>query len=82
MAEEGGELVFVEVRSLRSTAGHLPEETVGVRKQQRLSRIALAYIQKNRLEDRPARFDIVSIETGERGPTLRHLADAFEIWES
>lgn len=82
VAEESGDLVFVEVRSLTSVSRHLPEETISTKKQQRLSRAALAYIQEKGLDHRPARFDVVSVETAGSIPTVRHLPDAFEIWES
>ena len=82
VAEAAGQLIFVEVRSLGPSARHLPEETINRTKQQRLSKVALAYIQANRMEDRSARFDVVAVEnTMGSAPTLRHLPDAFEIWE-
>jgi putative endonuclease len=81
VAERQGQLVFVEVRSLRSRARHLPEETVTLPKQARLSRTALAYIQENGLEDRPARFDVLGVETSTGRPAFRHIEDAFEFVE-
>jgi putative endonuclease len=82
VAEDRGVLVFTEVRTLKASAGHLPEETIQWKKQQRLSRTALAYIQYKRLEDRPARFDVVSVIFDGDRPTLRHIPDAFEMWEA
>ena len=82
LAEDRGTLVFVEVRTLKASAGHSPEETIQWKKQQRISRTALAYIQYKRLEDRPARFDVVSITLDGTGSTLRHIPDAFEVWEA
>ena len=81
VAEDRGVMVFVEVRTLKQTAGHSPEETIQWKKQQRLSRTALAYIQYKGLEDRPARFDVVAVEFAANRATLRHTPDAFEIWE-
>ena len=82
VAEDKGVLVFVEVRTLKETAGHAPEETIQWKKQQRLSRIALAYIQHKGLEDRPARFDVIAVDLAGRRSTLRHIPDAFEICEA
>ena len=82
VAEDRGVLVFVEVRTLRSSAGHSPEETIQWKKQQRISRTALAYIQYKRLEDRPARFDVVSVTLDGNRSALRHIPDAFEMWEA
>lgn len=83
VAEDKGQTVFVEVRSLGPRAGHDPEDTIGRAKQQRLCRAALAYLQKKGLQDRPARFDVVAIREGEpaRGTRLRHLRNAFDLLE-
>ena len=81
VAQDRDELVFVEVRSLGPSARHLPEETIDPVKQQRLSRTALAFLQHSGLEDRPARFDVVAVEAFPGGNSLRHLPDAFELWE-
>ena len=82
VAEDREVLVFVEVRTLKASAGHSPEETIQWKKQQRISRTAQAYIQYKRLEDRPARFDVVSITLDGTRSTLRHIPDAFEMWEA
>jgi len=81
VAEKSGELVFVEVRSLKASAGHSPEETVDRKKQRQISRAALAYIQQNGMEDMPARFDVLSVEIRESSPRIRHIPDAFELRE-
>jgi putative endonuclease len=81
VAEDRGVVVFVEVRTLREPSRHSPEETIQWKKKQKLSRTALAYIQEKGLENRPARFDVVAVESGSGRPTLRHIPDAFEIWE-
>ena len=82
VAEDKGVLVFVEVRTLKETARHAPEETIQWKKQQRLSRTAQAYIQHKGLEDRPARFDVIAVDFAGRRSTLRHIPDAFEICEA
>jgi len=81
VAEQGKELVFVEVRSLGPGARHLPEETVQAGKQRKLSRTAQAYLQKHRQQDRPARFDVVAVEAGQGETVLRHVPNAFDLWE-
>jgi putative endonuclease len=82
VAEDRGVLVFVEVRTLKASARHSPEETIQWKKQQRISRTALAYIQHKHMEDRPARFDVVSVTLDGTRATLRHIPDAFEMWEA
>ena len=82
VAEDRGVLVFVEVRTLKAYAGHSPEETIQLRKQQHISRTALAYVQHKRLEDRPARFDVVSVTLEGIRSALRHIPNAFDLWEA
>jgi putative endonuclease len=79
VAEAGRLLIFVEVRSLHSSDRHLPEETITLPKQLRLSRAAMAYIQRHGLEERPARFDVVSVESVAGRASCRHIEDAFEL---
>ena len=76
VAWEGNILVFVEVKALHSPAP--PEDAVGWRKQQRLTRAARAYIAQYRLDDASYRFDIlaVSVLPG-RKPEFRLLRNAF-----
>jgi putative endonuclease len=81
VAEDRGVLVFVEVRTLKASAGHSPEETILPDKQKRISRTAVAYVQHKRLDDRPARFDVVSVTLHDDRSALRHFPDAFEVWE-
>jgi len=81
IALDRGQTVFVEVRSLGASRRYLPEETIGAKKQQRLSRAALAYLQERGLEDRPARFDVIAVEEEGTKSVIRHLPNAFEIWE-
>ena len=82
VAEDKGVLVFVEVRTLTESARHAPEETIQWKKKQRLSRTALVYVQHKGLEDLPARFDVVAVTFAQGRSTVRHIPDAFEIWEA
>lgn len=81
VAEDGDVLVFVEVRALKASSGHTPEETIHWKKQQRLTRTALAYIQQKGLESLPARFDVIAVALSGNRPSLRHIPNAFEMWE-
>jgi putative endonuclease len=61
VAEEGGDLVIVEVKTRRGTASGLPEEAVDARKRRRLARLAQAYMQRRGFGERNFRFDVVSV---------------------
>lgn len=55
-------LVFVEVKSLVTTSGDDPGEAVDERKQRILTRGALAYLKQRGWLERPARFDVVTVQ--------------------
>ena len=75
-----GVLVFVEVKTRRSSKSGRPEEAVDAHKQRQITRTALAYLKKNGLLESPARFDVVSIVWAEEGndPEIRLFQNAFE----
>ncbi len=82
IARDGETLVFVEVRTGGRGRIHAPEETVSAKKQLKIGRSALFYLQRHGLEDRcAARFDVVAVEQTEKGADIRHIPDAFEIQE-
>jgi putative endonuclease len=61
VAEDGPDLVFVEVKTRSSFAYGLPQEAVGWTKQQHLGSAAAHYCSSHPVEDRPVRFDIVEV---------------------
>ena len=80
IARDGDCLVFVEVKTRRSTAQGMPHEAVDFHKQKQLTRLALAYLKRHRQLDTKARFDVVSIvwEETEAEPRISHYKNAFE----
>ena len=80
VAVDGRTVVFIEVKTRRShDAGH-PVEAVGPDKQQRLTRLALAFLKRHDLLEHDARFDILAITwpPQARKPTIEHFKNAFE----
>ena len=54
-------IVFVEVKTRQShDAGH-PAEAVDQQKQRRLTRLAVTFLKRHGLLERPARFDVVAV---------------------
>jgi len=53
--------VFVEVKARKGTGFGLPQEAVNFRKQNKIIRSAIQYIQQNRLGEISWRVDVVSI---------------------
>lgn len=79
VAADGRTVVFVEVKTRRSTdAGH-PTEAIDADKQRRLTRAALAYLKAEGLLNYAARFDVVAITwpADSRRPTIEHFQNAF-----
>lgn len=78
--EQGGELVFVEVKTRRGTGFGHPEDAVTDEKQRRLIRAAKAYLYETKLEGSPCRFDVVSILLGDGPPDVKHFKNAFWVF--
>ena len=74
-------LVFVEVRSRSRSDFGTGLESVDLRKQRRIARVAAAFLARHRLEDRAVRFDVVGVEWQDGGPVLDHVENAFEVGE-
>jgi len=81
IAEDGEVLVFVEVKTRSSTRFGSPFEAVDSRKQRKMSRIALAYLNSRKLFDRSARFDVVAVMLHKGSlPEVEIVQDAFEMY--
>ncbi|GGD68517.1 YraN family protein [Paenibacillus nasutitermitis] len=81
IALQGGELVFVEVRT-RKSGGRFgtAAESVDARKQRQVRTIAAFYLQTFRLHGKPVRFDVVAITVDWRSAAvveLKHIEAAF-----
>ena len=77
IAEEGDELVFVEVKARRSTIFGSPEDAVTEKKQEQVHAIADGYLFEHDIDNRPCRFDVVAIEFKNGKPEIRHIRDSF-----
>ena len=79
-------IVFVEVKTRQShEAGH-PSEAVDEHKQRRLTRLAVSFLKRHKLLERPARFDVIAVTwpADKWFPTIEHIKNAFEAvgkWE-
>ncbi len=74
-------IVFVEVRTRHSRGFGLPQESVTLSKQRKLTRLAKWYLQRHRLLNCPARFDVVAIDFQGRTPELVWIPNAFDACE-
>ncbi|MEL6614534.1 MAG: YraN family protein [Bacteroidota bacterium] len=76
-ADDGGEIVFVEVKARRGTGFGRPEDAVDLAKQKAIRRVAEAYLHERRLFPSPVRFDVVAVLFDRGEPTVEHFENAF-----
>lgn len=66
-------VVFVEVKTRLNDEFGAPSEAVTARKREKYYKVATEYLIRNKLCDKPCRFDVIEIENGE----INHISDAF-----
>lgn len=78
MVDPDGVLVFVEVKTRASEAFSPATSAVTGRKKLRMTRAAKYFLASGDIQDRPCRFDVVTIILGESGPPeIEHYERAF-----
>ena len=77
VAEDNGELVFVEVKARRSTSFGEPEDAVTISKQSQLQKVAEGYLYKNNIDGKECRFDVIAIQYKNGKANIRHFENAF-----
>lgn len=75
--EDGEEIVFIEVKTRHSQAFGDPQDSITVRKQQQLRKIAEGYLNTQAIDQRSCRFDVVAVRISEGKPHITHLKNAF-----
>lgn len=77
IGRQGKYLCFIEVKYRSSEKHGMPEESVNIKKQMRISKAAAYYVNKNKLSfEEPYRFDVVSI----LGEKIKLITNAFEYY--
>ncbi|PIV39040.1 MAG: YraN family protein [Candidatus Omnitrophica bacterium CG02_land_8_20_14_3_00__42_8] len=79
IAQEGKDLVFVEVKTRSSLSFAEPEEAVNYQKQKRIIKLAQGYLLNQKLDQVSCRFDVVSIiiDQGGKIKSIKLIRDAF-----
>ncbi len=72
-------LSFIEVKTRSTKKYGLPQEAVTSVKQTKISRVALEFIQRYKMENRAARFDVVSVQSLNDGYAVDLIENAFEL---
>lgn len=78
VAREKNELVFIEVKTRKSSELGYPEQAVGINKQKKMSQLALWYLQKKN-SDAQARFDVVAVTLSADGDEIKLIKNAFDF---
>ncbi|MEW6252096.1 MAG: YraN family protein [Planctomycetota bacterium] len=75
---DGATVVFVEVKTRRDRVYADPQDAVNATKQRRSLRAARWFMHEKRWDDRPCRFDVVTVILPPSGqPQIAHFPDAF-----
>lgn len=80
IARDGKSVVFIEVKARRTLSFGPPQLAVTPFKQRQISKAALTWLAKNRLQETNARFDVIAILLREHEvPAIEHIRNAFDL---
>jgi putative endonuclease len=77
VARSGPSLVFVEVKAREGNEFGGAEAAVTLYKQQRIVRMAVDFLARRGLQDKPCRFDVVTVDFGGGDPRIMVYPHAF-----
>jgi putative endonuclease len=77
VAQDGAELVFVEVKTRRTSTFGEPEEAVTRKKQSQIRTVAEGYLFEHAIDDQPCRFDVIAVTCKKNEYFISHLENAF-----
>ena len=72
-------LSFIEVKTRSTKKYGLPQESVTPAKQAKISRVALEFVQRYKMDNRAARFDVISVQYLNDGYEIDLIENAFEL---
>jgi putative endonuclease len=79
VARDGATLVFIEVKARAGDEFGGAAAAVTAWKQRRIALMAVDYVARHRLENRPCRFDVVTVDVAEgKPPRVEIYTHAFE----
>ncbi len=77
IAEDKNTLVFIEVKTRNSNYYGDPLESITLKKQKSIKRVAEGYLYINHIHDKECRFDVICLEKIDGKIKIRHLENAF-----
>lgn len=75
IAEDGNEVVFIEVKMRQSHEYGRPEESVTRTKLQKMWRAMQIYLQEQKREEDEYRIDVIAITKSSDEPDIHHIKD-------
>ena len=78
VARDGDVTVFVEVKTRAGDDYGGGAEAVTAWKQRRITQMAVDYLSRNQLHDRPCRFDVVVVDLAGESTSIEVYAHAFD----
>lgn len=82
IAKDKDILAFVEVKARHTERFGAPAAAVIKQKQRQIAKSALVFLKENKLLNKKARFDVVSVSYANDEPKLDLIKDAFVLDES
>ena len=79
IARDRQHLIFIEVKTRRTTRFGVPAEAVGAHKQRQIVRAAQWYLASTPHSELQPRFDVISVIAGPGEPVITHIPSAFGI---
>ncbi len=79
LLDDGGELVFCEVKTRENLYFGPPECAITARKQGRMRRSAKAYLAERDIDEQVCRFDVVAVLLTKGQPEITHFKDAINL---
>ena len=77
MLDSDGTIVFVEVKTRKSEDFTPAENALTYPKKSRMLKAATYFLSKNKIENRPCRFDFVTIVNDNKNEIINHYPNAF-----
>jgi putative endonuclease len=81
VAREGPTIVFVEVKARIGNEFGGAADAVTPWKQRRITKMAMDFLARNRLDDGPCRFDVVTVDLAQGASVVEVYANAFDSIE-
>ena len=77
IADDGGTLVFCEVKMRTNEEYGDPEYAITPGKQKKIRRVASGYLYEHEIKERECRFDVVAIRLNQGKPEINYIRNAF-----